>query len=126
MGLIAYRAYWKDIIIEHIRKDLLENNASVVCVKGEQQQILFSLVTRQMNSRFVPALQTKSGVHQDDIISTLQSLFLIKYYKGRHYVHLNSVQIFQKFMYAINCCRRHSNNYYVPANTSAPLTTRIV
>ena len=62
LGLISYRSYWKDILINH----------------------MFSLIKE--NSFSVRELSLQSGILQNDIVSTLQSMQILKYWRGNHII----------------------------------------
>ena len=61
MGLITYRAYWKDVILEHI------------C----------NFPDRDIS---VKSFSEEMGINSCDIVSTMQALEMIKYWKGQHIV----------------------------------------
>ena len=62
LGLISYRSYWKDVILEYLIR------------LGKQDAIS------------IKELSQESGLHCDDIISTLQFHGLLKYWKGKHII----------------------------------------
>ncbi|KAG9508950.1 Histone acetyltransferase KAT7 [Fragariocoptes setiger] len=61
MGLISYRSYWRLIILEY----LCNHKAKEISIKD---------------------LSTETGVNAYDIISTLQAMGMLKYWKGKHLV----------------------------------------
>lgn len=61
MGLISYRSYWKLIILEY----LCNYNAKEISIKDISQE---------------------TGVNAHDIISTLQAMGMLKYWKGKHLI----------------------------------------
>lgn len=61
MGLISYRSYWKLIILEY----LCNYKAKEISIKDISQE---------------------TGVHAYDIISTLQAMGMLKYWKGKHLI----------------------------------------
>lgn len=61
MGLISYRSYWKLIILEY----LCNFKAKEISIKDISQE---------------------TGVNAYDIISTLQSMGMLKYWKGKHLI----------------------------------------
>jgi hypothetical protein len=63
MFLLFYRAYWKDIILEYI------------CNFGEKEISIKSF-------------SEEMGINSYDIVSTLQYLGMIKYWKGQHVILL--------------------------------------
>merc|ERR1712079_884732 len=61
LGLMTYRAYWKDVLLEYI------------CNYPE----------REIS---IKAFCDEMGINPYDIVSTLQSLGMIKYWKGQHII----------------------------------------
>lgn len=61
MGLISYRSYWKLIILEY----LCNYNGKEISIKDISQE---------------------TGVNAYDIISTLQAMGMLKYWKGKHLI----------------------------------------
>lgn len=61
MGLISYRSYWKLIILEY----LCNYKGKEISIKDISQE---------------------TGVHAHDIISTLQAMSMLKYWKGKHLI----------------------------------------
>eukprot|EP00095_Tigriopus_kingsejongensis_P006180 maker-scaffold191_size271209-snap-gene-1.32 protein:Tk06180 transcript:maker-scaffold191_size271209-snap-gene-1.32-mRNA-1 annotation:"histone acetyltransferase kat7" len=61
LGLITYRAYWKDVLLEHI------------CHYPERELSIKNF-------------SEEMGINSCDIISTLQYLGMIKYWKGQHVI----------------------------------------
>jgi len=61
LGLISYRAYWKDVLLEYLCK----YPAKELSVK---------------------AFAEERGINPSDIISTLQLMGMIKYWKGQHLI----------------------------------------
>ncbi|XP_065836022.1 histone acetyltransferase KAT7-like [Oscarella lobularis] len=70
LGLLSYRSYWKDVVVDH----LVNLKVSSLCIKD---------------------LSQASGIAQYDLISTLQSMNMIKYWKGQHIV-LKNEELFRK------------------------------
>ena len=64
LGLISYRSYWKDILINHMLSLIKENSFSV------------------------RELSLQSGILQNDIVSTLQSMQILKYWRRKHIILL--------------------------------------
>jgi histone acetyltransferase MYST2 len=60
LGLISYRNYWSSVILNKISK---LNSQTEISIKD---------------------LSNKTGIQMDDIVSTLQYMGLIKYWKGKH------------------------------------------
>ena len=61
LGLITYRAYWKDVLLEHI------------C----------NFPDRELS---IKGFSEEMGINSCDIVSTLQYLGMIKYWKGQHII----------------------------------------
>ena len=61
LGLISYRAYWKDIILKYL------------CTYPDRE-ISFKAISEEM------------GIQTYDIVSTLQYLGMIKYWRGKHVI----------------------------------------
>ncbi|UYV82986.1 KAT7 [Cordylochernes scorpioides] len=61
LGLISYRSYWKNILLEFLAKH-----------KG--------------NEIVIKDLSQETGILAYDIVSTLQSMQLLKYWKGKHLI----------------------------------------
>lgn len=101
-GLISYRAYWKDVILHYLEKyntDSKVNNArkggggqaraapvlprafaALVPCRGPCRAHLFAPHCKVSISR----MSEKTGINTYDIISTLQSLGMVKYWRGKH------------------------------------------
>ena len=81
MGLTAYRSYWKDVLLteltrRHAPNEPINNKSKTNCL--------------DTNCKFTD-LQNATGIHQNDIVSTLQVLHMIRYIKHRHVVYFNPV-----------------------------------
>lgn len=61
LGLISYRSYWKDVLLSY----LCATSGSTLSVKDISQEM---------------------AIHSYDIVSTLQALGMMKYWKGKHIV----------------------------------------
>ncbi|KAI0210916.1 Histone acetyltransferase KAT7 [Lamellibrachia satsuma] len=61
LGLISYRSYWKDVLLTYLHSF----NGREICIKDLSQE---------------------TAVNANDIVSTLQSLGMLKYWKGKHLV----------------------------------------
>ena len=62
LGLLSYRSYWKSKVLGYLAKHLDENEISA------------------------KEISTETGILSNDIISTLQYIGLIKYWKGKHVI----------------------------------------
>ena len=63
LGLLSYRAYWTDVLLDY----LLDSDEETVSIKK---------------------ISEKTAIFAYDIVSTLQSLNLVKYWRGKHVVLL--------------------------------------
>jgi histone acetyltransferase MYST2 len=61
LGLISYRSYWKSVILEY----LLEYKGSNISIRDLSQE---------------------TAINAYDIVSTLQALSMLKYWRGKHVV----------------------------------------
>lgn len=81
LGLLSYRSYWSETILE-ILVNLKPNESN------EKPQITINELSEQ------------TSIKKDDVISTLQYLNLINYYKGQYIITLTSdiLQAYQKIV----------------------------
>lgn len=70
LGLLSYRSYWSETLLEILIKAPTDEN-------GEQPQITISEISEQ------------TSIKKEDIISTIQYLNLINYYKGQYIITIN-------------------------------------
>lgn len=61
LGLISYRSYWKDVLLGY-------------------------LCSRAGNQLSIKDMSQEMAVHSYDIVSTLQALGMMKYWKGKHII----------------------------------------
>jgi histone acetyltransferase MYST2 len=61
LGLISYRSYWKDVLLEHV----CSYPGKEISIKDLSQEM---------------------AINAYDIVSTLQALGMMKYWKGKHIV----------------------------------------
>ncbi|KAH8317587.1 hypothetical protein KR074_001422 [Drosophila pseudoananassae] len=61
LGLISYRSYWKDVLLDY----LCNRSGNSLCIKDVSQEM---------------------AIYSYDIVSTLQALGMMKYWKGKHIV----------------------------------------
>ncbi|XP_018804957.1 PREDICTED: histone acetyltransferase KAT7 [Bactrocera latifrons] len=61
LGLISYRSYWKDVLLDY-------------------------LCTRTGNTLSIKDVSQETAIYSYDIVSTLQALGMMKYWKGKHIV----------------------------------------
>ncbi|KAK6185283.1 hypothetical protein SNE40_007551 [Patella caerulea] len=61
LGLITYRSYWKDVLLNYLHK----YKGNELCIKDVSQE---------------------TAINANDIVSTLQALGMLKYWKGKHLV----------------------------------------
>jgi len=72
LGLISYRNYWKDIILYYL-------------INYPDREISFKAISEEM------------GIQSNDIVSTLQFLGMIKYWRGKHVI-LKKENIIQDYL----------------------------
>lgn len=70
LGLLSYRSYWSETLLEILIKAPVDEN-------GERPQITISEISEQ------------TSIKKEDIISTIQYLNLINYYKGQYIITIN-------------------------------------
>ncbi|XP_065061787.1 histone acetyltransferase KAT8-like isoform X2 [Rhopilema esculentum] len=94
LGKLSYRSYWTWILL-----DIMRTEKGTLSIKD---------------------LSTQTSITQDDIISTLQTLNMVKYWKGQHVIivtprlveeHLNSAQYKRPPITVDRCCLRWSPPY---------------
>ncbi|BFY97606.1 hypothetical protein BsWGS_00648 [Bradybaena similaris] len=61
LGLLSYRSYWKDVLLEYLHK----YKGQEICIKDVSQE---------------------TAINANDIVSTLQAMGMLKYWKGKHLV----------------------------------------
>lgn len=61
LGLLSYRSYWKEVLLEYLHKF----QGSEFCIKD---------------------VSLETAINANDIVSTLQALGMLKYWKGKHLV----------------------------------------
>lgn len=71
LGLLSYRSYWSETLLEILIK------APSTDENGEKSQITISEISEQ------------TSIKKEDIISTIQYLNLINYYKGQYIITIN-------------------------------------
>lgn len=77
LGLLGYRAFWKDYIVETLK-----------IVLDKKQQVSIDDIAK------------RTCMKTDDIVSTLQALNILKYYKGNHIICVTD-QILDKHLSSI-------------------------
>lgn len=80
LGLISYRSYWKNVILEY----LSNYRESEISIKD---------------------LSHETAINAYDIVSTLQALGMLKYWKGKHLV-LTKKDILDEYR---NKCKKRKN-----------------
>ncbi|XP_057655035.1 histone acetyltransferase KAT7 [Diorhabda carinulata] len=76
LGLISYRSYWKDVLLGY----LCSRAGTTLSVKDISQEM---------------------AIHSYDIVSTLQALGMMKYWKGKHII-LNKKDVLEEYMERVN------------------------
>lgn len=74
LGKLSYRSYWKGVLLDILRKHKYLSF------------ILSIILTFFRGNLSIKDLSKMTAIKPDDIISTLQSLNLIKYWKGQHII----------------------------------------
>lgn len=79
LGLLSYRSYWSETLLEILIKTPTDEN-------GEKPQITISEISEQ------------TSIKKEDIISTIQYLNLINYYKGQYIITINkdAIQMYER------------------------------
>lgn len=72
LGLLSYRSYWKSKVLAYLARHVDESEISAKEISAE------------------------TGILSNDIISTLQYIGLIKYWKGKHVILKDKVTSFWK------------------------------
>lgn len=72
LGLISYRSYWKDVLLGYLHK----YQGKEICIKDVSQE---------------------TAINANDIVSTLQALGMLKYWKGKHLV-LKRQDLIEEFL----------------------------
>ncbi|XP_064651228.1 histone acetyltransferase KAT7-like [Lineus longissimus] len=72
LGLISYRSYWKEVLLNYLHK----YTGSEVTIKDISQE---------------------TAINANDIVSTLQALGMLKYWKGKHLV-LKKQELFDEYV----------------------------
>ena len=65
LGLLSYRAYWRRVLLAKLRSPPDDDAGGDISIR---------------------ALSLETGIDQTDIVTTLQTLGLVKYWKGKHVV----------------------------------------
>lgn len=78
LGLVSYRSYWRDVILDHVRH---RKNKDSLSIKGDV------IISHVRLCDYLPTeLSKQSGINADDLVSTMQRLGILKYCKGQHLV----------------------------------------
>ena len=81
LGKVSYRSYWK-----HVLFHLLARHDTTL-----------SPTTNTMKDLSIADLSTRTGIKNEDILSTLQALDMIKVWKGQHVVYVEQ-KVLRKYM----------------------------
>ena len=85
LGLISYRAYWKDILLYYLC-NYPEKEISVKAISEEMGELAKLFHTNIFNKKKKRGNKTFAGIQAYDIVSTLQYLGMIKYWRGKHVI----------------------------------------
>ncbi|RUS81606.1 hypothetical protein EGW08_010619 [Elysia chlorotica] len=72
LGLLSYRSYWKDVLLDYLHK----YKGQEICIRDVSQE---------------------TAINANDIVSTLQALGMLKYWKGKHLV-LKKQELIDEFL----------------------------
>eukprot|EP00041_Stephanoeca_diplocostata_P025679 m.677781 g.677781 ORF g.677781 m.677781 type:complete len:570 (-) comp22800_c0_seq1:141-1850(-) len=96
LGLLSYRSYWKHVLFDEIsgvrqwreerEADLERSSKPPVPVDEDGQTKTTEPALVPPTQLSVRALSAATGMDQMDIISTLQALGMVKYWRGKHFV----------------------------------------
>ena len=81
LGLVSYRSYWKSIILAHLQS-LMSNAAQHA-----------SSLPVSIN---IKSLSQQTSIRMVDLISTMQYIGILKYWRGSHIVLLNTTEILRQ------------------------------
>lgn len=83
LGLISYRSYWKDVLLDY----LCNRSGNTLCIK-DVSQVSNSILwySRTLIIIVIFGLSQEMAIYSYDIVSTLQALGMMKYWKGKHIV----------------------------------------
>ncbi|XP_064600593.1 histone acetyltransferase KAT7-like isoform X2 [Liolophura sinensis] len=82
LGLLSYRSYWKEVLLGYLHK----YRGNEISIKDVSQE---------------------TGINANDIVSTLQALGMLKYWKGKHLV-LRRQDLIDEFLQKKAKCRHES------------------
>lgn len=110
LGLISYRSYWKEVLLRY----MYNFQGKEISIKGETEDTVTqeTITSNQMhmnpqNTWFLQCVEIsqETAVNPVDIVSTLQSLQMLKYWKGKHLVLKRQVRQFMdtEFFYWLRC-----------------------
>lgn len=104
LGLISYRSYWKDVLLQY----LCNFGGKELSVKGDTGCIVLNKFTKYIckiselfNVSFLFSLSLISDISKEmaidsyDIVSTLQALGMMKYWKGKHIILKKQVRFYE-------------------------------
>lgn len=101
LGLISYRSYWKEVLLRY----MYNFQGKEISIKGEtEENMTHEAITSNQSAHeysehvwFLGCteISQETAVNPVDIVSTLQSLQMLKYWKGKHLVLKRQVRRFR-------------------------------
>lgn len=113
LGLLSYRSYWKDVLLSYLHKykdseicikgtyfpyhiyilkkaitNFPQTLSCEFCLCVGWVLVVFTLawILRNKSCLFSSDVSQETGINANDIVSTLQALGMLKYWKGKHLV----------------------------------------
>ena len=98
LGLISYRSYWKDVLLQYLcnfgGKELSVKGTCTKKSKAFPPGVSYFFYLEF--SSLVPDISKEMAIDSYDIVSTLQALGMMKYWKGKHIILKKQVSLREK------------------------------